>query len=103
MTRMRLLLVLGISTAALGIAGVVQASIPDASGVIQGCYANKDGSLRVIDTGSSGACDTKKETPLTWSQKGPTGARGPTGPTGTTHGYYSYGGLLGFTVLGGSF
>ena len=84
-------------------AGIAYASIPDSGGVIHGCYANKDGNLRVIDTGSGGACDAKKETPLNWNQKGPTGARGPTGPTGTSHGYYSYGGLLSFTVLGGSF
>ena len=84
-------------------AGIAYASIPDSGGVIHGCYANKDGNLRVIDTGSGGACDAKKETPLNWNQKGPTGARGPTGPTGTSHGYYSYGGLLSFTVLGGTF
>jgi hypothetical protein len=84
-------------------AGIAYASIPDSGGVIHGCYANKDGSLRVIDTGSGGACAAKKETPLNWNQKGPTGARGPSGPTGTSHGYYSYAGLLSFTVLGGSF
>ena len=99
----RSILVLGVSTAALAVAGVVQASIPDGKGVIHGCYANKDGSLRVIDTGSGGSCDAKKETGLDWNKSGPTGARGPTGPAGTSHGYYSYGGLLGFTVLGGSF
>ena len=103
MTRTRLLLVLGITAAALAVVGVVQASIPDASGVIHGCYATKDGSLRVIDTASGGSCDAKKETPLDWNRSGTTGARGPTGPAGTSHGYYSYGGLLAFTVLGGSF
>jgi hypothetical protein len=84
-------------------AGIAYASIPDSGGVIHGCYANKDGSLRVIDTGSGGACDAKKETALNWNQKGPTGARGPTGPAGASHGYYSYGGLLSFATLGGSF
>ncbi len=98
----RLLVTLAVAGLALG-AGIAYASIPDSGGAIHGCYANKDGGLRVIDTGSGGACDSKKETPLTWNQKGPTGARGPTGPTGTSHGYYSYGGLQSFTVLGGSF
>jgi len=98
----RLLATLAAAGVALG-AGIAYASVPDSNGVIHGCYATKDGSLRVIDTGSGGACDAKKETPLTWSQKGPTGARGPTGPAGTSHGYYSYGGLLAYTTLGGSF
>jgi hypothetical protein len=89
--------------AALTLAGIAYASIPDSAGVIHGCYSNKDGSLRVIDSGAGGACDSKKETPLNWNQKGPTGARGPSGPTGTSHGYYSYAGLLSFTALGGSF
>lgn len=84
-------------------AGVVQASIPDSNGVIHGCYANKDGSLRVIDTGSGGACDAKKETALNWNQKGPTGPKGIPGPSGTSHGYSWYGGLLTGTTLGGSF
>jgi hypothetical protein len=86
--------------AVLAGAGIAYASIPDSGGVIHGCYANKDGSLRVIDPASGGACDAKKETPLDWNRSGTTGA---TGPAGTSHGYYSYGGLLGFTVLGGSF
>jgi len=102
MTRMRLLLALGVSAAAFGVAGAVQASIPDSAGVIHGCYSKKDGSLRVIDTGLGGTCDAKKEAQLDWSQTGPTGPQGPVGPAGTSHGYYSYGGLLGFTVLGGS-
>jgi len=98
----RLLVTLAIAGSALA-GGIAYASIPDSSGVIHGCYANKDGSLRVIDTGSGSTCDAKKETALSWNQKGPTGSRGPTGATGTSHGYYSYGGLQSFTVLGGSF
>jgi hypothetical protein len=98
----RLIVTLAVAGLALG-AGIAYASIPDSGGVIHGCYANKDGSLRVIDTGSGGACDSKKETTLSWNQKGPTGVRGPTGAAGTSHGYYSYGGLQSFSVLGGSF
>ena len=81
-------------------AGVVQASIPDSSGVIHGCYSKKDGSLRAIDTGSGGTCDAKKETALDWNQTGP---QGPVGPAGTSHGYYAYGGLLSASTLGASF
>jgi hypothetical protein len=92
----RLLVTLAVAGVALG-AGIAYASIPDSGGMIHGCYANKDGSLRVIDTGAGGACDPKKETPLNWNQKG------PTGPSGTSHAYYSYGGLTSFTMLGGSF
>ncbi|HST25386.1 MAG TPA: hypothetical protein VLJ76_05310 [Gaiellaceae bacterium] len=103
MTKTRLLVALGIAAVALGIAGAVQASIPDANSVIHGCYGNKDGSLRVIDTGSGGSCDAKKETALSWSQAGATGPKGAAGPSGTSHGYSSYGGLLDATTLGGSF
>jgi hypothetical protein len=92
----RLLATLAAAGVALG-AGIAYASIPDSTGMIHGCYANKDGSLRVIDTGSGGTCDAKKETALDWSEKG------PTGPSGTSHGYYSYGGLTSFTTLGASF
>jgi hypothetical protein len=92
----RLLVTLVAAGVALG-AGIAYASIPDSGGVIHGCYANKDGSLRVIDTGAGGSCDPKKETSLNWNQKG------PTGPAGTSHAYYAYGGLTSFTTLGGSF
>jgi hypothetical protein len=67
---------------ALAAGGIAYASIPDGSGVIHGCYEKKDGTLRVIDTGSGGSCSAKKENPLDWNQKGPRGAPGPTGPTG---------------------
>jgi hypothetical protein len=86
--------------ALLAVGGIAYATIPDSSGVIHGCYANKGGSLRVIDTGVGGSCDTKKETALNWNQTGPTGA---TGPSGTSHGYYSYTGLLNGTTLSTSF
>jgi hypothetical protein len=65
-----------------GIASAVQASIPDANGVIHGCYGKagtpSQGDLRVTD---SGLCKPT-ENPLDWNQVGPTGQRGPTGPTG---------------------
>ena len=61
--------------------GIAYATIPDASGVIHGCY-NKTGqaTLRVIDTDKGQACSSS-ETPLNWSQTGPTGPQGPTGPS----------------------
>jgi hypothetical protein len=78
----KLLLAFGVAGAVFGIATAVQASIPDASGVIHGCY-NQNGSLRVIDTSSEHHC-IPGEKPLNWNQKGVSGATGPTGPTGAT-------------------
>ncbi|HMC68218.1 MAG TPA: hypothetical protein VKJ07_03610, partial [Mycobacteriales bacterium] len=74
-----------------GIATAVQASIPDANGVIHGCYntslahGSPVGVLRVIDTAKpNGAC-AAWEAPLNWSANtGATGATGPTGPSGVT-------------------
>ena len=78
----RLLLALAVGGAVFGIASVVQASIPDSQNVIHGCYAVKDGSLRVIDPSAGQSCDTKKEQSLDWDQTGPTGTTGPKGTTG---------------------
>ena len=61
--------------------GIAYASIPDASGMIHGCYLTKNGSLRVIQS-PGGAC-TSGEIALNWSQTGPKGATGPTGTAGT--------------------
>jgi hypothetical protein len=79
--------------AVFAIATAVQASIPDAHGVIHGCYntslahGNPSGALRVIDTASVNGTCTAWELPLAWNQRGvrgPTGAKGPTGPKGAT-------------------
>jgi type VI secretion system secreted protein Hcp len=73
----------------LAVGGVAVASIPDANNVINGCYSNGAGTLRVIDT-SSMAC-TSKETAISWNQQGvpgtpgipgTPGAPGPAGPKG---------------------
>jgi hypothetical protein len=61
--------------------GIAYASIPDASGVIHGCYLTKNGSLRVIQS-PGGAC-VSGETALNWSQTGPKGATGARGTAGT--------------------
>src|SRR5437879_3725406 len=75
---------LGVIVGALAAGGIAYASIPDGSGVIHGCYKTIGGSLRVIDTGSGGACNAG-ETPLGWNQtgpRGPTGLQGAQGPPG---------------------
>jgi hypothetical protein len=69
--------------AAVVIGGIAYASIPDANGVIHGCYRKVNGQLRVIDTDTGGKC-LASELPVDWSQSGPTGATGATGATGPT-------------------
>jgi hypothetical protein len=66
---------------ALAAGGVAYASIPDSSGVINGCYKSVVGQLRVIDTDAGMKC-LAGEKPLDWSRSGPTGATGPTGTSG---------------------
>jgi hypothetical protein len=61
-----------LSTAAVLFLGfVAYASIPDANGIIHGCYKKTSGQLRVIDEGTS-SCDSN-ETPIQWGQTGPQG------------------------------
>ncbi len=85
----RLLVAFAAGGALFGIATAVQASVPDGKGVIHGCYSKTSqgqqppGALRVIDTGLGKVCNAN-ESPLNWSQTGPTGARGPTGGRGPT-------------------
>jgi hypothetical protein len=89
----RALLALAVGAGVFGIATAVQASIPDAQGVIHGCYSTSlahgspTGALRVIDTAKLNGNCASWETALNWNQtgpRGPTGARGPTGPKGAT-------------------
>jgi hypothetical protein len=49
--------------------------------VISACYSKTTGALRVIDKDKGQKCTTRTETPLSWSQKGPTGSAGPPGPS----------------------
>jgi len=67
------------------VGGISYASIPDASGVIHGCYQSRGTShaLKIIDTAVVASCPTGY-LPLNWSQTGPQGATGPAGPTGAT-------------------
>jgi len=72
--------------ALVAFAGAALATIPG-GGVISGCYAKRDGSLRVVDA-ATGQCKSS-ETPLNWNvagqqgPKGDTGAAGPKGDTGS--------------------
>ena len=64
--------------------GIAYAAIPDAAGVIQGCYrtSNDDqkGQLRVVESAAS--CRTN-ELPIQWNVTGAPGARGPAGEDGS--------------------
>lgn len=84
----RLFLAVAIGAAVFGIATAVQASIPDANGVIHACYntslahGNPTGVLRVVDTSKANANCASWEVPLSWKPVGPTGPMGATGATG---------------------
>ena len=57
--------------AGISLLGIIAyASIPDAGGVIHGCYKTSNGSLRVIDSPAV-QCDARNETPISWNQTGP--------------------------------
>ncbi|MDX6481216.1 MAG: hypothetical protein QOG85_1726 [Gaiellaceae bacterium] len=66
-------------------AGIAYGAIPDANGVIHGCYSKTSRYLRVIS--STAKCATG-EVALNWNQQGPqgdpgqAGAQGPQGPQG---------------------
>src|SRR4051812_14804658 len=79
--RRRLGLVLSLLALLLLAGGIAAAAIPDANGVITGCYDTKlkTGNLRIID--SSKQCLTG-ETRITWNQRGPAGAAGAPGAPG---------------------
>jgi len=73
------LLVAGAALAALLVSGIALATVPGGDGTINGCYAKKDGSLRVVD--SSAQC-RGGESALTWNQTGPQGPKGDAGAAG---------------------
>jgi hypothetical protein len=60
------------------LAAVVQASIPDSSGVIHGCYQTNDSThnggaaLQIIDSNSTATCK-ENQTAIQWNQQGPPG------------------------------
>lgn len=61
--------------------GFALAAIPNGDGTITGCYDNRTGMLRVIDSEEGAECRTS-EIALTWNQTGPQGPQGPQGPSG---------------------
>ena len=68
--------------------GVAHAAIPDANGVIHGCYVTSSGTIRIIDDAVT-TC-RPSETAVQWNisgpigPQGPAGAQGPHGETGAT-------------------
>ncbi len=73
-----------VAVAALALGSVAYA-IPNAAGIIEGCFETEHGRLRVIDPASPEknmqSC-TKDELAIQWNQTGPQGAKGDTGATG---------------------
>ena len=88
------------AAAALVVGGIAWAQIPATNGVITGCYNNKSGALRVIDT-SKTTCVAKTETQLEWNQQGVAGATGATGATGAngSNGAPGASGVVSVTLL----
>ena len=76
----RLGLGIAVGVGAVIAAGIVSATIPDATGVIHGCYTKSTGTIRVIDDAVT-KCK-QGETALNWNVQGPIGPVGPTGPKG---------------------
>jgi hypothetical protein len=79
MSRRRAGLIAGAAALLLAGGGYAAASIPAEGGIINGCYKNKDGSLRIIDSAAS--CPSGY-TPINWNQTGPKGDTGPAGEDG---------------------
>ena len=75
------LLALGVGSVLVLSVGIAYAAIPDASGVINGCYVSGQGQLRVIDKDKGETCKNN-ETAISWNQKGPKGDKGDKGDTG---------------------
>jgi hypothetical protein len=71
---------LGLMLALIG--GIAYAAIPDANGVIHGCYHNVSGNLRVVDPATS--C-LPSETAITWNQSGQQGPPGLSGYEQKSH------------------
>ena len=69
-----------VAAALLVVAGVAYATIPDASGVIHGCYMKTGGALSVVDPSVTNC--PKGDTALSWNVQGQPGPQGPQGPQG---------------------
>jgi len=99
---MRSKILVTLAIAAVGLAGVALAAIPDRNGVIHACRKVDGGALRVVAKAS--ACRSG-ERALAWNQRGAPGPTGPTGPTGATGAQGPQGpagpGLASFDALAG--
>lgn len=69
-----------VATGAMISAGIVFATIPDAAGVIHGCYTKSTGTIRIIDSAVTNC--KSGETSLQWNVEGPRGPQGLPGPAG---------------------
>jgi hypothetical protein len=78
---------------AIVVVAVVQAAIPDPSGVIHACY-RANGNLRLVDKSNC----TSSETALTWNQTGPQGPAGAPGPQGQS-GAPGPAGVAGYEII----
>ena len=78
--RKRLLVVGALLAVGCVSVGIAYATIPNAGGVINGCYSKSGGALRVIDRSVTNC--KQGETALPWNVEGATGPQGPVGPTG---------------------
>jgi hypothetical protein len=79
--RPAIVLVAAAALAAIGISGLAVASIPDAGGVIHGCYDKATGALRVIDSDAKQVCQDG-ENAINWQQFGVTGINAGNGLAG---------------------
>ena len=79
-TRLGITVVLS-AVAAIALAIVVAADIPNNNGVFHGCYKNNNGQLRLVDRASDCA---NNETHVRWNRDGQQGDPGPQGPQGNT-------------------
>jgi hypothetical protein len=70
----------GLLVVGLILVGVGSVAAQSSSAVINGCYDQKTGVLRYLQSGS---CNNK-ENPISWNQVGPQGAPGPQGEKGDT-------------------
>jgi hypothetical protein len=63
------------------VGGVAFAAIPDSNGLINACYDNTTGAVRLVDA-QPGNCAKTGETGISWNQTGPAGPRGEAGSPG---------------------
>ena len=64
------------------VGGVAYAAIPDSNGLINACYDNTTGAVRLVDA-QPGNCAKTGETGISWNQTGPPGPPGARGEAGS--------------------